>query len=55
MFIAITEQDNKIIWNSFEQPYRNKDSHNFWDYSNFGNFKFSKINYQEEIEKLRNK
>lgn len=46
------EEDNKIIWSNFEQPYRTKDSHNFWDYTNFGSFTFDKENYQSELKKL---
>lgn len=52
MRVTITEEDNKIIWSNFEQPYRDKNSKIFWDYTNFGSFTFDKENYQSELKKL---
>lgn len=50
---TIKKVDEKVIWTEFEQPFRNKDSHNFWDYTDFGSFEFSKTNYEEELAKLK--
>ncbi len=47
------ELEDKIIWTEFEQPHRTIDSHNFWDYINFGQFSFDKSNYNEQLNKLR--
>lgn len=49
---TIKKIDDTVIWTEFEQPFRKKDSHNFWDYSNFGSFTFDKENYQSELKKL---
>ncbi|MBP9812044.1 hypothetical protein KBC86_01570 [Candidatus Gracilibacteria bacterium] len=53
MRIKISKGDNFIAWNSFEQPYRGKNSHNYWNYDNFGEFIFDIKNYEKEVEKLK--
>ena len=53
MKIKTTEQADNVIWTDFEQPHRTVDSHNFWDYINFGQFSFDKNNYNEQLDKLR--
>ncbi|WP_434035701.1 hypothetical protein [Formosa sp. 4Alg 33] len=44
----------KIIWTDFEQLHRGKESHNYWDYSQFGPFVFDKVEYYSELEKIKN-
>lgn len=51
--INIIKESNKIIWTNFEQPHRSIDSHNFWDYTDFGNFEFEIDNYYNELENLK--
>lgn len=53
MKIKTTELEDEIIWTDFEQPHRTIDSHNFWNYTNFGKFSFYKNNYYEQLNKLR--
>ena len=38
MKIRTIDSGEKIIWKDFEQPDRNADSEDFWDYSSFGEF-----------------
>lgn len=40
-------EDNRVIWDRFEQPHR-KD----WDYSGFGPFVFDLDEYKQEIQKV---
>lgn len=54
MKMKVTETDDKIIWSDFEQPHRSKDSSQFWDYTNFGQFTFDKAEYLKQIHKLKN-
>lgn len=53
MKTKIIELKDKIIWTDFEQPNRTIGSHNFWDYTNFGQFTFDKNNYYEQLDKLK--
>ena len=52
MNVKIETQDGKILWTDFEQPHRNAESHNHWDYSKFGQFEFDKRHYDELLAKL---
>lgn len=53
MKIKVVELADKIIWSDFEQPHRTIDSHNFWDFTKFGQFSFDTQNYKEQLDKLR--
>lgn len=53
MKVKTIELDDKIIWTDFEQPHRTVDSHNFWDYTKFGQLTFDKNNYNEQLDILR--
>lgn len=53
MKIKAIDFGDKIIWTDFEQPHRNFDSHNFWDYSEFGQFSFDKTEYNEQLDRLK--
>ncbi len=50
--LRVIETDDCIIWTDFEQIHRAKGSHNYWDYSNFPNFKFNKTDYLNKIQAL---
>jgi len=52
MKTKVIDLEDKIIWKEFEQPHRTIDCHNFWDYTNFGQFSFDKNNYKEQLDKL---
>ena len=52
--VEIKEEENKIIWTSFEQPHRNKENGPFkWDYSNLKDFEFEKKNYNFSLNILK--
>lgn len=53
--IKVESIDGKIIWTDFEQLHRGKESHTFWDYSQFGPFEFNEAEYNSELEKIKNK
>ena len=50
----VEKSDDKIIWANFGQLHRGKESHTYWDYSEFGPFEFNEIEYNSELEKLKN-
>ena len=52
MKIKAIDLEDKIIWTDFEQPHRNFDSHNFWDYADFGQFSFDKKDYNMQLDRL---
>lgn len=54
MKIRTIDSGEKIIWKDFEQPDRNADSEDFWDYSRFGEFTFNKKDYDKALNELRN-
>jgi hypothetical protein len=49
----IVELDGQIIWTDFEQPHRAQESQKFWDYKNFGEFKFDRREFDRQIESLK--
>lgn len=53
MKIKIIELGDRVIWTDFEQPHRSINSHNFWDYRNFGPFSFDKDCYFKQLDILR--
>jgi len=53
MKVKVLNDKDKIIWTDFEQPHRNTESHNFWDYDKFGSFTFDYDNYNEQLNKLK--
>lgn len=51
LLVKIIEEDEKIIWSEFEQPYRAKESAGgYWNYSNFKSFEFIKNQYEEQLQ-----
>jgi hypothetical protein len=54
LMTLIEKGEDSITWSDFEQLHRQKDSHNYWDYSKFGPFEFAKTDYENELEKLKN-
>lgn len=50
--LEVILNDNSVIWTNFEQVQRNKESLNYWDYSNFGSFEFEKTEYLKKLEEL---
>ncbi len=53
MRIKAIEVGDEVFWTDFEQPHRNPDSHNFWNYADFGPFNFDKSAYNEQLESLQ--
>jgi hypothetical protein len=53
MKIRTIDSGEKIIWKDFEQPYRNSNCEDFWDYSKFGDFTFDKKEYNKALNELR--
>ncbi len=55
--IDIEETPLSVVWKNFRNPYHshknNASGREFWDYSEFLSFEFSKDEYNLEIEKLR--
>ena len=51
--VEIEEQDIKVIWKNFLQPYRDIESKNHWEYDKFEPFEFVKSEYQKELKKLK--
>lgn len=49
---SVEKIDEKIMWTNFEQLHRRKESHTYWNYSQFGPFEFNEAEYKFEIEKL---
>ena len=54
MKIRTFDSGEKIIWKDFEQPDRNADCEDVWDYSRFGEFTFNKKDYNKALNELRN-
>jgi hypothetical protein len=46
--VTITETENTILWEDFEQVHRKH-----WDYTALGTFQFDKKDYLEKIEKIK--
>lgn len=47
LIASVSEQDDKIIWDGFVQPFRRSR-----DYSEFGPFLFSRVQYEDAVDDL---
>jgi len=55
LLAKVQMDEEKVLWTNFEQPHRGQESETYWDYSKFGPFEFDKVQYLNEIEKLKPK
>lgn len=52
MVVRVTKKEDAVIWTDFQQPHRDETSHSFWDYSDFGPFRFKASEYDEQLSKI---
>lgn len=52
MVVKVKREGDKVIWSNFQQPHRDESSHNYWDYSSFGPFKFDLHQYDGLLSSL---
>lgn len=50
--VKVIEKQDTVIWTGFEQIHRSKNSANYWDYSDFKDFEFNRIEYLKKLDEL---